>query len=251
MFSESARIYDLVYQGAGKDYDAEAERVAELVRERLPDARTLLDVACGTGQHLARFAPWLTCTGVDLNAGLLAAVRERCPDADLLIGDMRYFDVGRRFDVVTCLFSSVGYMLTVEDLHAAVARMAAHLRPGGLLLLELALGPERWSTDFIGTVVAEHPDVSVVRMGSSTRTGRIAHLDLHYLVGTPDEGITHRVEHHDLGLFTESEQRAAVAAAGLDTDVVAGSPTMQRIVVGVAPDRESASGLSTGRAVVA
>lgn len=239
MFSESALLYDLVYEGAGKNYDAEAELVTGLLRERLPEAETLLDVACGTGQHLARFPRHLECTGLDLNAGLLAAALERCPGATLVQGDMLNFDLGRQFDVVTCLFSSIGYMRTLKNLNRAVARMADHVRPGGLLVIELALEPERWRTDFVGTIVAERPAVSVVRMGCSVRTGHVAHLELHYLVGTPEDGVTHHVERHDLGLFTAAEQRAAVTATGLDAEMVAGRSTMRDLVVGSGSRRDT------------
>ncbi len=48
MFDKSAELYDLFYDW--KDYRAEAEKVRELVAARNPDARTLLDVACGTAR---------------------------------------------------------------------------------------------------------------------------------------------------------------------------------------------------------
>ena len=54
MFERSAELYDLVY--GSKDYAGEARRVDELIRERRSEARSLLDVACGTGKHLALLA---------------------------------------------------------------------------------------------------------------------------------------------------------------------------------------------------
>ena len=52
----SAEIYDAVY--SLKDYAAEASAVHKMIRERCPTARTLLDVACGTGKHLERLNSW-------------------------------------------------------------------------------------------------------------------------------------------------------------------------------------------------
>ena len=52
MFSRSAALYDALY-ATFKDYQTETARLRELIAERVPDARTLLDVACGTGVHLA------------------------------------------------------------------------------------------------------------------------------------------------------------------------------------------------------
>jgi ubiquinone/menaquinone biosynthesis C-methylase UbiE len=66
MFSESAAFYDLIYTRF-KDYRAESQRLAEIVRARTAAARTVLDVACGTGEH-ARHLTGLgfAVDGVDL-----------------------------------------------------------------------------------------------------------------------------------------------------------------------------------------
>ena len=50
MFSESAELYELIYSRF-KDYAAEAERIATLIRRVHPSAQRILDVACGTGEH--------------------------------------------------------------------------------------------------------------------------------------------------------------------------------------------------------
>ena len=50
MFSKSAELYDQIYFEF-KDYKAEAQRISELLAGEHSSARTLLDVACGTGEH--------------------------------------------------------------------------------------------------------------------------------------------------------------------------------------------------------
>ena len=234
MFSESASLYDLVYEGAGKDYDAEAAHVRGVIHELLPQARTLLDVACGTGQHIARLVG-LECTGVDLDPELLVVARRRCPGATFVCADMRALALGDRFDVVMCLFGSVGYMLTMGDLTEALFAMARHARPGGLLLVELCDGPGTWRTDLVGTVVARRPGLTAVRMGCSSRSGRVATVELHYLVGAEGEGITHLVERHELGLFTAEEYRSALAATGMAARVLPPGPSGRPLLVGTAP----------------
>ena len=42
----------------------------------------------------------------------------------------------RAYDVVLCLFSSIGYVKTKSNLNRAVKCMANHLTPGGILLIE-------------------------------------------------------------------------------------------------------------------
>src|SRR5688572_25745977 len=108
MFSKSARFYDAIY--SFKDYAAEAIEVQDLIQSRNPEARTLLDVACGTGLHLQHLAGTFDVAGLDLDPELLRIAGERVPDVPLHEADMRTFDLGERFDAITCLFSSIGYV---------------------------------------------------------------------------------------------------------------------------------------------
>ena len=61
MFRHTAHIYDLIYEAAGKDYAAESSAIRSLIQARNPEARNLLDVACGTESVcLAPSAAWAT-----------------------------------------------------------------------------------------------------------------------------------------------------------------------------------------------
>ena len=130
MFRHSARFYDALY--SWKDYAGECDRLRELIAERAPGARTMLDVACGTGLHLALLRDYFEVEGADLDPEMLAIAAERLPGVPLHEADMVMIDLGREFDVVTCLFSSVGYTVTVERLRQAfaVARAACGSRRG-------------------------------------------------------------------------------------------------------------------------
>ena len=71
---------------------------------------------------------WFTVEGVDMEPWLLEVAREVARGA---AAHWRHalLHLGRQFDVVTCLFSSIGYMQTSEDLLHALVNMAGHSRP--------------------------------------------------------------------------------------------------------------------------
>jgi len=215
MFTNSAHIYDAVY--SFKDYEAESRRLRELVEERSPGAATLLDVACGTGKHLEQLRAWYEVSGVDLDPQLLEIAQERLEGVELQEGDMSSFSLGRAFDVVTCLFSSIGYVGTVERLNGAVATMATHLNPGGVLIVEPWLTPEVWEADRPHLLSVDQPDLKIARMTISGREGRLAIMNFEYLIGTP-AGIQAFSERHEAALFTDDEYRQAFAAAGLSVE---------------------------------
>ncbi len=227
-YERSAEAYDLVYDGIGKDYAAEAAAVTALVRERHPAARTLLDVACGTGGHLRHLREGFTVEGVELSGHMAARARARLPGVEVHEGDMRLFSLGRTFDAVTCLFSSIGYTRTVEDLARAVTAMAGHLVPGGVLVVDGWLTPDQWDDGRVEAIAAEAPGRAVARTCRSWRLGRTSVLDMTWVVTTP-AGTDTFAERHELGLFTRDEARTALAGAGLVEVVeVAGAVDGQR-----------------------
>jgi ubiquinone/menaquinone biosynthesis C-methylase UbiE len=214
MFSLSSQYYDLIY--SFKDYQAEAQKLIDVIGKNLGSGgNRLLDVACGTGRHLEYLQEEFKAEGLDLDAQLLTLARQRNPGMTFHQADMINFDLGQRFDVVTCLFSSIGYTRTLENLERAVTCMARHLVPGGLLIIEPWFTPDDWHPNTVHALYIDEPELKIARVNTSFAKGRLSYFDLHYLIGTPT-GTEHFVEHHELGLFTTAEMRAALAAAGLE-----------------------------------
>jgi ubiquinone/menaquinone biosynthesis C-methylase UbiE len=213
MFTKSAQYYDKIY--GQKDYQAEGDRLHAIIQQELrSEAKTLLDVACGTGGHIQSLKVHYQVSGLDLEPGLLEIARQRHPDVTFYHGDMIDFDLGRRFDVLTCLFSAIGYVRTAENLDRALRGMARHLAPGGLLLVEPWFTPGDWTPGKTHAMLVEEQDLKIARVSTSFGDGRLSWFDFHYLIATP-AGTEHLVERHELGLFERSELKAAFVKAGL------------------------------------
>ena len=215
-YTRRPELYDVEY--SFKDYAREADAIERIIRDRRADARTLLDVACGTGKHLERLQERFRCEGIDLDRGLLDVARERVPDVPLHEADMREFDLGRRFDAITCLFSAIGFVGSPDGLDSAARALARHLEPGGVLVVEPWLTPDAWIPGRPHLLAHDEPGMAFARVTlSGLRDERISTTEMHYVVATPD-GIDHFVERHDPFLFTDDEMRGAFEAAGLDVE---------------------------------
>ena len=216
MYSRQAYFYDAIYSNL--DYAGQAHRVHQLIQanKRSPGNR-LLDVACGTGLHLKHWREDYEVAGLDISEEMLTVARDRLPNVPLHAADMADFGLGTRFDAITCLFSSIGHMLSEDLLRQAIATMAGHLEPGGVLVVEGWLTPDVWNEGYLSLDQVDLPSLKIARMGLSRSEGHVCILDLHHLVGAP-EGVEHFVEALRVSMFTVQQYIDSFQAAGLDVE---------------------------------
>lgn len=197
LYAPQRDVYDLIHAEV-KDHDREVQRLLKRVRGAIGrDPQSWLDVACGTGQHLAALhaAGVGQLAGVDLSPAQIEVAQARLDGiADVAIADMRDMQIptpADGFDVVSCLLSSVGHLHGDEDYLAALRRMAAHLDPRGVLILEPWIAAEDFRPGRVDVDVAESEQIKVVRITKHA----LAHadgvafsdLEFRFVVSRPDE----------------------------------------------------------------
>lgn len=230
---EFAELYDQFYEARGKDYAAEASAVANLVRSRAPHASSLLDVACGTGSHLQPFSQeFARVEGLELSPAMIEVAARRHPQLAVSQGDMRSIDLPRRFDAVTCMFSSIGHMADVEELDSAVDSFARHLTPGGVVVVEPWWFPPTFLSGYVAADVVSAGERTISRVSHSVREGRVTRLDIHWLVAEPATGVRHETEQYEITLFERHEYEEAFGRAGLDVEYLEAGPSGRGLFIG-------------------
>lgn len=144
---------------------------------------------------------------------------------------MTDFALGKQFDIVTCLFSSIGYVKTLDRLKEAVGRMTDHLKPQGILAIEPWFTPENWYPNTVHGIYIDEPDLKIARINTSFVEHKVSVFDLHHLVGT-SEKTEYLVEHHELGLFEGEEMIDAMEKAGLNVRYDADGLTGRGLYIG-------------------
>ncbi len=117
MFSQSAEYYDRIY-GAFKNYAEEAARIAALVKQKHPQARTMLDVACGTGEHARHLIDKFgyEVDGIDLDPTLIAMAARKNKTSTFSVADMTDFHLGKRFEPpVACPVGAIAVARSVLE----------------------------------------------------------------------------------------------------------------------------------------
>ncbi len=217
MFSNSAEYYDRIYSKF-KNYAEECEKIREILQAEHPTASTILDVACGTGKHaqILHDEYGYSVDGVDLERAFVETARYNIPSGNFYQADMSDFSLGKTYDVVMCLFSSIGYVKTLEAVIETLKCFKNHLNENGVVIVEPWFTPEVFIPGKIHLTIADDEDIKIVRMGDSQLTaGNISRLNFEYLIGT-ETGIERFSETHELGLFTTREMTDCFDKAGFE-----------------------------------
>lgn len=214
MFTKSSDIYDLLY--SSKNYQRESEVLIEKIKMRKPDAKTILDICCGTAEHHKYLKNEFKIDGIDLNEEFINIAKNKNPNCRYHIADMVDFELDKQYDILICLFSSIGYVKTFERLTSTLKCFNKHLKNGGLIIIEPWLTPENWYNGKIHMQIYERDDLKIYRMNRSESNGNLSVLHFHYLLGSSKRGVEHFEEKHELGLFTKDEIKKAFYGANLE-----------------------------------
>nr|AHA81999.1 Arm30 [uncultured bacterium] len=249
---DHAEVYDVVFRSRGKSFEAEAEAVAGLIRARLPGATSVLDVACGTGAHLETLAALFPdVAGLEYAPAMRAVAKQRLPGITVHAGDMRDFRLGRTFDAVVCMGNSVACVSSTAELDAAIGRMAAHLGPGGVLIVEPWWFPDNFIDGYVGGHLVDADGRIIARITHSSRQGDRTRMEVKFVVAD-STGIREFTDLLDVGLFGREQYLAAFARAGCTAELLpglslqGGRPNSPGLFVGVASTAmSSAAGQGT------
>lgn len=185
-----------------------------------PRAR-LLDLGCGGGHLLSHFTRHFTTEAVDISPEMLEISRGLNPYTTHHVGDMRSIRLGRAFDVVT-IHDAVNYMVTEEDLRAAIQTAQAHLDPGGLVLL----APDCLRDTFAGSRVVEwtrateDSDVTFIEYVTQPTPDATTLESVFVFIINRNGDIQVEIDRHTSGLFPKSLWLEALTDVGLRAEYV-------------------------------
>jgi SAM-dependent methyltransferase len=137
-----ASIYDKIYAGLTADIPF----WEELATEYCGESGEALELGCGTLRVMLPVAEsGVRVTGIDESPHMLELARKKLEKADADVrgrvrleqGDVRAFELGKKFKLIYIPFNTFGLLLTIEDQLAALAAVKKHLAPGGVFALDV------------------------------------------------------------------------------------------------------------------
>jgi SAM-dependent methyltransferase len=223
VFDAYAAYYDALY--AAKDYRAEADYVAAMLRRHAPPPTRLLDVGSGTGRHALELASLgYSVTGIDASERMVSIARERAKEAPsgqqptYAVADARSFRLDVRFGAVTSLFHVVSYLTEPEHLQQAFSSVHAHLEPGGVFFFDYwhspgvqSDPPTRRERSF------EHEGLLVKRQSTPVWSGQHPVIEVNFDVEVSGRGHADRFsERHVMRHYHPRELHEVLARCGFE-----------------------------------
>lgn len=133
-YNDFAQFYDK-FMG---DREVDIQKILSLIQKFVPNARSVLETACGTGSILLGlknkgFDVW----GIDSSEMMISVAKEKVPSAKLFVQDMRNISLDITFDVIICVFDSINHLLKFKDWEKAFVSWKKHLNPGGIIIFDM------------------------------------------------------------------------------------------------------------------
>ncbi len=147
IFDQYAQYYDIFYKNKG--YRKEISYLERLFkRYRKAKTRTVLDVGCGTANHMIPLiVRGYKVTGVDASNQMLGIAREKLDrtglKADLIRGASQAFSINQEFDAVICLFSVINYAAANGDIFKTLKNIRAHMGSSSIFIFDF------WNADAV------------------------------------------------------------------------------------------------------
>jgi len=132
-YQHFSKVYDLFIS----NYDWCFGFIEEAIREHAHNPRTLLELACGTGNILQHFASSYEVSGLDVSVSMLEQARKKLPDVPLFQMDMAAFNLDRKYDIVLCMFDSLNHLIEYEQWTKTFRCVRNHLTSAGVFLFDI------------------------------------------------------------------------------------------------------------------
>ena len=227
LYTKFAYLYDLIYSSY---LEKSVPRIIDFIEEIFrKDAKRkvtdILDIACGTGGPTVELAKrGYNVLGLDISQQMIDIAKEKATrlglEISFQVGDMRHLEFKERFDAVTCIFTSLNYNTSSEDMLNTLKGVYNSLRPGGVFIADCPnpLRSERWieGIPYVWRVDKNGKNILIIDAVIMDTVSLLVDWRRTIIVNG-ENGLEMYPDYHKLRLYTANELKLLGSMAGFRT----------------------------------
>ena len=214
----------------GRHYDAHQKDFAPdipfYLEQSVNYGDPILELACGTGRVSIPIAKsGFDVTGIDISSSMLNSAAVDAAEAgvkiNLIKGDIRNFEIDKKFSLIIFPFNSIAHLLDLESVNGCLSCVKKHLAPDGRFIFDYMNPDSNYFTrdQSVSYPEAEYRDpdsdekVIVTYNCYYDRATQINHVKWHYKIGDKlfDEDL-------DMRMFYPQELDALLVFNGFEIE---------------------------------
>lgn len=215
-YEKLSYFYDLLMQGV--DYEAWVNYVEELLKYFQGKARSVVDLACGTGNSTL---PWskrgYLTFGVDLSAEMLAIARQKAAVQNIVITYLQQnlcsLELPEAVDLAVCFQDGLNYILDIHELEQAFQAVFNNLKSGGFFIFDL---------NYLPRIISQNEEFSLAQDDRYSFVWRSRYLETENLwevlvtggVKDNEDQVEHFSEIHRERIYEKNEVWSLLISSG-------------------------------------
>jgi SAM-dependent methyltransferase len=101
------------------------------------NAKSLLDLGCGTGTNLVYLNKYYDVEGIDGSSEMIRLAKEKLPDVKFMQDDITSFNSNRTYDGIICLYDTINHIIDFAGWKRLFKKADEHLNDGGLFIFDI------------------------------------------------------------------------------------------------------------------
>ena len=111
--------------------------IEKSIKQQKPNAKKVLEIACGTGSVLKLLEKKYGVYGLDISTGMLSLAKKKVKSGEFFHQDMTKFNIDEKFDIILCVFDSINHLLKFSQWQQVFSRVNRHLVDDGIFIFDM------------------------------------------------------------------------------------------------------------------
>lgn len=184
-------VYSKIYDAHKGNRNKLAELITKLIFDNQPKAKSVLELACGTGAIAEELQHIFELVGLDQSPNMLAIAKKKMPSVQFIQGDMTRFRLLRDFDAIYCVHNSVNHLTEFKQWQELFSSVASHLKPNGIFIFDINTIPrmEMLTKQWPGVHKAEN-NYLIVKVNKSLVKPELYYWELEMFINDENDKYT-------------------------------------------------------------